>query len=349
MLPLPADAAHGWQRSLECVESLNVDTRSDQQIRPALNRFQSTERFLVSNASFSRSVVRITPTSGHDEIEAWFYRPGATGRHPVVVMGHGLGAVKAGGLSPFAERFCAEGSAVVVIDYRHWGGSDGQPRDVVNVRRQRDDYRAAIDWASSQPEIDDKRIFIWGTSFSGLHVTALAASDRRIAGAIAQCPLVDALAGSLLVRPTRSAALFATALLDRVGQFFGRQPWYIPITVPPRAWGMLDTTDAVYGQELLTPCEPVDWHNRVAARSLLTFPMQRPVLRAADITIPFLLVVAESDTQIPIDSALRVASRASGAELRRSRGGHYDVYKGGKAFEDVIEWEVNFLRHHARL
>jgi hypothetical protein len=44
-------------------------------------------------------------------------------------MGHGLGAVKVGGLAPFAERFCREGLAAVVIDDRQWGGSGQQPRD----------------------------------------------------------------------------------------------------------------------------------------------------------------------------------------------------------------------------
>ncbi|MDT5325013.1 MAG: hypothetical protein QOF25_2165, partial [Mycobacterium sp.] len=33
----------------------------------------------------------------------------------------------------------------------------------------------------------------------------------------------------------------------------------------------------------------------------------------------------------------------------RSKGGHYDVYDGGIAFDDVIEWEVEFLRRHARV
>jgi hypothetical protein len=44
-----------------------------------------------------------------------------------------------------------------------------------------------------------------------------------------------------------------------------------------------------------------------------------------------------------------VADRAPRAELHRSKGGHYDVYDGGIAFDDVIEWEVEFLRRHARI
>jgi dienelactone hydrolase len=72
----------------------------------------------------NRTTVGIPTPSGFD-IEAWFYQPEGQGPFPAVVMGHGLGAVKVGGLASFAERFCREGFAAVVIDYRQWGGSRG--------------------------------------------------------------------------------------------------------------------------------------------------------------------------------------------------------------------------------
>ena len=163
-----------------------------------------------------------------------------------------------------------------------------QPRDELNVPRQREDYSTAIGWAAAQPNIDEDRVFVWGTSFAGMHATVLAASDHRLAGAIAQCPLVDGLAGSRLVRPTRSIALFATAIIDRVGSLFGRAPIYLPVNVAPGEWGIADTSDALFGKKVMTPREPVDWHNRMAARSLLSIPAHRPVRRAGDINIPIL-------------------------------------------------------------
>jgi fermentation-respiration switch protein FrsA (DUF1100 family) len=182
-----------------------------------------------------------------------------------------------------------------------------------------------------------------------MHATALAASDHRLAGAIAQCPLVDGLAGSRLVRPTRSLALFATAIIDRLGSLLGRAPIYLPVNVAPGEWGIADTSDALFGKKVMHPREPVDWHNRMAARSLLSIPAHRPVRHARDIKIPILLIVAEHDTQAPVGPALAVADRAPRAELHRSKGGHYDVYDGGVAFDDVIEWEAEFLRRHAGL
>jgi len=69
------------------------------------------------DTSPSRTTVRI-PTASGDELEGWLYLPEGDGPHPVVVMAHGIGAIKAGGLAPFAERFCREGFAAVVFDYR---------------------------------------------------------------------------------------------------------------------------------------------------------------------------------------------------------------------------------------
>ena len=108
------------------------------------------------------------------------------------------------------------------------------------------------------------------------------------------------------------------------------------------------TEDALFGLELMTPREPTDWHNRVAARSLLSVAAHRPVRRAARIRIPILLIVPEMDTMAPIAPALRVAERAPSAELFRSRGGHYDVYEGGKDHVNVLNAVVEFLHRHAK-
>src|SRR5258707_14844718 len=58
----------------------------------------------------SRTRVQI-PTVSSDAIEAWVYLPEGNGPHPAVVMAHGIGGIKAGGLAPFAERFREEGFA----------------------------------------------------------------------------------------------------------------------------------------------------------------------------------------------------------------------------------------------
>src|SRR6266545_1861270 len=92
-----------------------------------------------NNSSAKRITVQI-PTASGDAIEAWVYLPEGSGPHPAVVMAHGIGGIKAGGLAPFAERFREEGFTAIAFDYRNFGGSGGQPREVLSVPRQREDY-----------------------------------------------------------------------------------------------------------------------------------------------------------------------------------------------------------------
>jgi dienelactone hydrolase len=297
-------------------------------------------------ASTPRTTVRIPNGSG-DEIEAWVYRPEGEGARPAVVMAHGLAAVKAGGLAPFAARFCREGFVAVAFDYRQWGGSSGRPRDVVSVPRQRQDYRTVIDWAVADSGIDETQIFVWGTSFSGLHAVELAATDGRLRGAIAQNPLVDGFAAMTLAPPTRVLRLFAVGVLDRIGAVVGRPPRYIPAGVAPGEFGAVASAAAFAGLEIIRPKDGTEWHNHLAARSVLGMAAHRPVRKAAKIRCPILLVVAEHDTIAPVGPALRLGERAPRAELFLSRGGHYGVYEGGEDHERVLDVEVEFLRRQA--
>jgi len=275
-------------------------------------------------ATPDRITVRI-PTASGDELDAWVYRPDGNGTHPpypAVVMAHGFAAVKAGGLAAFAERFRHEGFTAIVFDYRQWGDSTGEPRDEVSVPRQRADYPTVIDWAIADPNIDSTRIFVWGTSFSGMHAVEIAATDSRLRGAIAQNPLVDGLAAMTMVPPTRSLRLFAAGALDRLGALLGRPPRYLPAGVAPGEFGAVANAVAFAGLEIIRPKDGSEWHNRVAARSLLGLAAHRPVRKAAQIGCPILLVVAEHDTIAPTGPALRVAERAPKAELFRSHGDH---------------------------
>jgi fermentation-respiration switch protein FrsA (DUF1100 family) len=300
-----------------------------------------------NNSSATRITVQI-PTASGDAIEAWVYLPEGTGPHPVVVMAHGIGAIKAGGLAPFAERFREEGFVAIAFDYRNFGGSGGQPREVLSVPRQRADYSTVIGWAVEQPYIDPHQVIVWGTSFAGMHVIELAASDTRLAGAVAQAPLTDGLAAALMAPPKNGIRLFGLALLDLLGALFGRRPIYIPGHGKPGELSIGATPDGLFGERLMTPKDGTRWHDRVAARSLLSFSWRRPVRRAASVRVPFLLVVPEADSIAPVPAALKVARRAPQAELFRSAGGHYDVYEGGAGFADVLRTEVAFLHRHAR-
>ena len=122
-----------------------------------------------------RDDVRI-PSRG-EELAAYVYRPDATGGDaPCVVMAHGFSATRDDGLPGYAEAFRDAGFVVVLFDYRHFGASTGEPRQLLDIARQHDDYRAVIGWARGLDGVDPERIVVWGSSFSGGHVLAIAAA-----------------------------------------------------------------------------------------------------------------------------------------------------------------------------
>ncbi len=89
-------------------------------------------------------------------------------------MAHGLAAVKEMRLDAYAERFAAAGLNVLVFDYRHFGASDGDPRQLLDIKKQHQDWVNAVAHARSRPEVDAERVALWGSSLSGGHVMAVA-------------------------------------------------------------------------------------------------------------------------------------------------------------------------------
>src|SRR6266550_7656559 len=152
-------------------------------------------------ADFTREAV--TFRSGDGSCAAWLYEPDDLEPHPVVVLGHGLGGVKSQRLSAFAERFAASGIAALAFDYRHFGESDGHPRQVVNIRRQLEDWTSAVQYVRERKDLDKQRVALWGTSFAGGHVHVIAARDPAVAAMVAQVPFVD---GRAAARATGTAA-----------------------------------------------------------------------------------------------------------------------------------------------
>src|SRR4030095_16594919 len=89
--------------------------------------------------SANRITVQI-PTASGDALAAWVSLSEGTGPRPAVVMAHGIGGIKAGGLAPFAERFRAEGFVAIAFDYRNFGGYGGQTRGEHFASRHSADY-----------------------------------------------------------------------------------------------------------------------------------------------------------------------------------------------------------------
>ena len=112
-------------------------------------------------------------------------RPRRPGRIRCVVMAHGSAECAARGCGPSPSGSPDAGMAALVFDYRHFGDSTGEPRQLLDISLQQDDYRAAIAFARGLDGVDPDRVAMWGTSFSGGHVAG--GSRRRTTGSRPPC------------------------------------------------------------------------------------------------------------------------------------------------------------------
>lgn len=290
----------------------------------------------------SKQPIDIQFNSGNLKCRAYLYRPDSQTPTPIIVMAHGLGGTRKMRLTAFAERFVAEGYACLVFDYRHFGDSEGQPRQLLDINRQLEDWNAAIDYASFLPNIDRNKIILWGSSFSGGHVLATAAQNSNISAVISQCPFTDGLASSLVMDPITSAKLTALALRDRVGAALGNAAIMVPLSASPGETALMNASDAHSGSSELTKYDP-DYKNFVAARFALDIIRYYPGRQTPKIKAPVLFCVCETDTVAPSKATYRHAKRTPQKEIKSYSYGHFEIYIGD-AFEHVVKDQIDFLK-----
>lgn len=285
--------------------------------------------------------------SGGDLISAWLYRPAGDGRAPLLVMAHGLGAVRSMRLDAYAERFSAAGYACLVFDYRNFGDSEGRPRQVLDVGMQLADWAAAVAYARTLPGIDPDRIALWGTSFAGGHVIATAARLPGIAAAVAQCPFTDGLASArTITNPLVAARITARVVRDLLAGRRGRPPVMVPTAGRPGEVALMNTPDAYAGYLRLVP-DGVELRNEVAARIALQVFSYRPGRETPKIECPILFCVCEADSVAPASATLRHAARAPRGEVKLYPEGHFAIYVDD-AFERVVADQIAFLDKHLK-
>ncbi len=279
--------------------------------------------------------------SGHDQISAWLYRPEGIDEPPLLVMAHGLGAVRTMRLDAYAERFSSAGYACLVFDYRNFGDSEGRPRQLVDVRLQLQDWTAAVAYARTLPHIDTSRIGLWGTSFGGGHVIATAARLPGIAAVVAQCPFTDGIASARTLTPSVTARITALALRDLIAARLGRPPVMVATAGRPHEVALMNAPDAYPGYTRLVP-EGAPLRNEVAARFGLKIFTYSPGRLAAKVPCPILFCVCETDSVAPAAATLRHAAKAPHGEVKLYPEGHFDIYVGD-AFERVVTDQLEFL------
>ncbi len=283
-------------------------------------------------------------------LRGWFYpAEGASGPGAAVVMAHGFSAVKEMYLDGFAEVFAAAGLNVLVFDNRCFGASDGEPRQEIDPWAQVRDYRHAITYLHTVPEVDAERIGIWGSSYSGGHVLVVAAIDRRVKAVVGQVPLISGHANlRALVRADFIAGFRAQFDADRLARFQGQPPVMVPVVdKDPLAPSALPTPDSWDWFSQTGETRAPAWRNEVTLRSVEMFTEYEPGTYLPYISpTPLLLLVAAGDHLVPSELAIAAFDTAhQPKELIIMPGGHFDAYtKGFEASSGPArDWFARYL------
>jgi pimeloyl-ACP methyl ester carboxylesterase len=165
---------------------------------------------------------------------------------------------------------------------------------------------------------------LWGSSFSGGHVLAVAAGDPRIAAVISQAPFTEAIPAMMAVPPKNSVGLMVSAVRDQWPAWRGRPPILAPAVGAPGTFAAMTEPDAKPGFDAIVSPKSL-WCNEFAAR-LMLIPVLPARSQYARLTMPLLVCVCENDTTTPPGSTIKAAH------------GHFAFYHDPKVKADQVDF-----------
>ncbi|MDN8222771.1 alpha/beta hydrolase [Acinetobacter baumannii] len=277
-------------------------------------------------------------------IAADFYIPKTNNKSAVIIMAHGFAGLRQFKLIQYAQRFAQAGYAVILFDYRYWGGSTGKPREMISINSQLEDWKTMIQYASTCKFIDNRRIVLWGTSLSGGYALSLASELKNIQAIMVQIPYVDGAETAKLYPLQRYPQALKLSSQDYMGSKMGLNPKRLPV-VDQYKLCFMPTADSYYGY--LSIVNPnYYWSGEVPARVFFNLMRYRPIQLVRQINIPVLFIAAQHDSLIPIESSREAATNiAPFVSYHEWDMKHFDIYHGSW-FEKAVTTQLEFLHQH---
>ena len=262
---------------------------------------------------------------------------------PAIVLCAGTGGTKGGTQARLAPLFAEKGYIVLAFDYRGWGQSESQLmamerqpkpdeknemtlkvkaiRWPMNYTDQTADIRAAISFVTGEPNVDQERIGLWGSSYGGGLVTWVAGNDLRVKCVAAQVPGMNG---------GRAPAAMKYAY-DLASKQARGETEPVPIET-----GKLTGKMATYANMRVNPAKNISFNALDAA---------------AKINIPALFVLAENEelsSNATVEAVQKsLADRGVPSSLHVIKGiTHYGVY--GDGFEEATRVEMEWFDKHLR-
>ena len=242
----------------------------------------------------------------------------------------------------YHEALTAAGFAVLIIDFRGFGDSEGRT-DILLPATQLEDLINAVTYMSSRDDIDSDNIGTFGSGGTGGgNAIVLAASDPRIGCAVSQVPVAD---GEDWLHRMRSEHEWLTFLerlaADRLKRITtGESEMVHPreeIMVPTperRATNVKKDVDSrtptsvqLRSAEAIIAYKPIDLVDKIAPRALM-------------------IIGVENDAVTPTDHAISLYERAGEPKrlILQRHTTHYAAYAeyGDQVVPEIVDW---FDRH----
>ncbi len=278
--------------------------------------------------------------------------PAGPGPHPCVVMAGGWCYVKELAQPLYAAVFNRHGLATLIFDYRHLGGSEGEPRQHIDPWRQIEDYRSALSFLEGLAEVDSRRMGAWGISYSGGHVLVLGAIEPRVRAVCSVVPVIDGYDsmrlshGTLGLRRLQAALADARRRLHRTGEHT-----YLPHQ--PAAEGEVATwpfpqSRLTFARLKETQAPAYEGRATAASTELLLSYSVRPFLPRL-VATPALMVVAEGDDHTHWDLAAAAYEAIPGSRKRLHvvpRATHLTLYEDAETLSAVAELGAAWFLEH---
>lgn len=298
----------------------------------------------------ARSPIEVEVPSAGESLAGLLHLPDGEGPHPAVVLAGGWCYVKELAQPDFARVFAAHGIAALIVDYRTFGGSTGEPRRHIDPWAQIEDYRNAISWLGERDDVDGERIGAWGISYSGGHVMIVGAMDPRVRAVCGVVPVIDGWDNLRLSHGTVSFRVLRAAL-DEARDHLYRTGEHRYFPHQPEAIGELGTFPFPHSRETfrrLKAGEAPAYEGSATAAStdLLLGYSVRPFLERLGDTAT-MLILAEGDDHTHWDLATRAFAEIPGEnkQLHVVPGStHLTFYEDARTRESVAEVGARWFR-----
>lgn len=301
---------------------------------------------MTGNRQFTKN--RVSFLSEGIKCYGYLYLPTDNSRNvPCILLANGFSGTMDYRLPQFAVRFVLEGFCVLIFDYRFFGESEGEPRQLIVTKKQREDIRNAIQFLKQLENINMEKIVLWGTSLGGGHVIDVAASDSSIAAVIGLVPGIDMVSkkakATIKIPVGMLLKILLAALWDGIKGLFGLNPYYIKV------FGFDGETAVFTNKELKPRFETLIqsskmWQNRFTPRFYLSAPRYEKGT-AEKIKMPLLICIADKEVYANPSFQEWVGLQAPKGEIKHYDAEHFDVYIGD-TFEQVVKDQIDFIHKH---